>query len=804
MKPAGTALLRQKRTSKMNKIITVLSIFILSILFFGGLAYAYTINFSGRAQFRGYFSDQFDNDGHNVLPILSGSQAIPSSVDTVSEFMTLLKDAYNSGTPQRHTGAAFIVNTMFGRPGFSASRTISSTDWTELTNRLTDRDSKGKINWNYSIPSGTCMSSYYQGDPGPDDDAFYDPCMWSKPAPSGPGIQIINDDGSSYILQRLCANPVGDIQAIDTVPIVPPVVPPATPNPCRPMTYTVKPLTRRSRSGTPTIRVTARNDATGRTVNFGYRTVGTVIDITRDCTTGDRWTVTQTSSRYIYRYSRVSRSCGEGCRYTVIVPRYRTDRQSTRYEPCYDFILTAGVRSLTPQVEANARLSVNTTMDVDSWTRTYYPSFYSRYRTITHSKNTEWQITQLKIAPGSRVPTVTNADSTSSPCTYYRSKTGIYACSVATSGTTVFNANGSRLSGSNPLSTKTYTIPDDPAGTKICYAFSARPSMSDPNYRSTSVRPGDYWNHSSISASANCTIVSKKPKVQITGGDVSVGKTFGSNPVTSNIQTSVSTKSGNRTFGSWVEYALFATGSSTGMASGSAFAGPGMSSATMCRYNTLSFTNSGSSSCTGSTTIGRYMPTSSLPDIAATFVTGTSTPNISSTVNLSGGLQGVYKASGNVTITGGSIAKGQWIVINAPSSNITITGDIRYTNQMLYSVDDIPQVVIIANNINIRGNVNQIDAWLVARGNLNTCSSLSISASLTAYDSCNEQLVANGPVMANRLYLRRTFGSEPGAGSGVPAEIFNLRPDAYLWSDTIATDNRHIQTVYSTELPARF
>ena len=58
--------------------------------------------------------------------------------------------------------------------------------------------------------------------------------------------------------------------------------------------------------------------------------------------------------------------------------------------------------------------------------------------------------------------------------------------------------------------------------------------------------------------------------------------------------------------------------------------------------------------------------------------------------------------------------------------------------------------------------------------------------------------------MANHLLLRRTAGAGRGAASGDPAEVFNLRPDAYLWASYMQRDANKVRTVKTTELPPRF
>jgi hypothetical protein len=117
-------------------------------------------------------------------------------------------------------------------------------------------------------------------------------------------------------------------------------------------------------------------------------------------------------------------------------------------------------------------------------------------------------------------------------------------------------------------------------------------------------------------------------------------------------------------------------------------------------------------------------------------------------------------------------------------------------------------VVIIAENINIRENVSNVDAWLVAvgtgdDGSINTCSNYSATSSLTI-NQCSAQLTVNGPVTANHLHLRRTAGSGSGNQSGDPAEIFNIRPDAYIWAMNRARASGQPSSVFTLELPPRF
>jgi hypothetical protein len=330
------------------------------------------------------------------------------------------------------------------------------------------------------------------------------------------------------------------------------------------------------------------------------------------------------------------------------------------------------------------------------------------------------------------------------------------------------------------------TTGDYEVGTKICYAFSVQPHSSSDNQ----------WAHSA----PTCLIIGKKPKVQIWAGDLwSRGL----------VQTSTSIK-GNITFGSWVEYSIFANGLIKGTASGSAFAGAGLASADVsgCNYSTLSFTNAGSSTCgSAGSTIGNYITSRSIPDVVASFpgagtaISGTVVPN-DLPKNLPSSIVDVYSAS-DLTLNGSTLVPAKSIIIKA-TGTVTINGDQRYTNGPYINISQLPQLVIIANKIVINSSVTNVDAWLVAKntestGEIDTCEVIGDTS-----DKCNLQLTINGPVIANKLDLRRTAGSGIGAASGDPAEVINLRADAYLWASARAIDGGHIQTVHTSELPPRF
>ncbi len=396
----------------------------------------------------------------------------------------------------------------------------------------------------------------------------------------------------------------------------------------------------------------------------------------------------------------------------------------------------------------------------------------------TTSTSAQWQLSQFTIPvttpPGTEPPSGINGDS---PETHY----GYDTASIA-GASEAFPGNGALT----PVGAGSRTLPDAPVGTRICFALSVKPvTQSDGS-----------WNHST----PFCVTIAKSPKMYVTGGDVLVGKGMTSNIVTSTNRKNVS--GSDRTYGSWGEYAVAASGSITNMASGGGYSN-GNPLSTFCAVSYLTLTNAGTGSCSTSTAKGSYGMAAALPGVAARFTQTTNAganPTFNATTRT-----GVFTATGNVTVTSSGAVNGV-LVIKAPTSTVTITDNIIYNNGPFTSVSQLPQVVIIANRIRIEGDVGQIDAWLVAsgaNGTIVTCSDVA-SASALRSTNCSNRLTVNGPVMARHLLLYRTAGSGTGLQSPDPAEVFNLRPDAYLWATQFNAGSKRLQTLSTQELPPRF
>lgn len=460
--------------------------------------------------------------------------------------------------------------------------------------------------------------------------------------------------------------------------------------------------------------------------------------------------------------------------------------QATLPPPPLDFSLTPSI-STNPSdaVEAGTKITVSPVV-INSGT--------------TPSSTVTYELNSFLVAPGNDVPRINSAgyyDSKTAPCDFYIGR-GVSRCDLAT-----FTGEGVNTDTfSYPIGTHKYRpdredVADDLAvGTKVCYAHSVKPR----SHAAT-----DEWRHSAPA----CITIGIKPKLQILGSDLLVGRTFmGLTAAPGNIQTSTSVRtvgSTVMTLGSWVEYGVQASGRIIGIGSGSAYAGSGLAGATICMANQLTFTNGTNSKCADNGTFGGYQANQNIPDVGSSFPITSSTASLGSNPSIGlSGLRGLYTASGNVRVNGGAINPGRWVVLNVPESTVTITDNINYTNANLNSAGDIPQVVIIAKNINIQPGVDNVDAWLIAKGSatadgiINTCAT-SGANDYKKLSPCDNKLTVNGPVMANKVYLRRTSNSS----TGVPAEVFNLRPDAYMWAYARSVGGARVQTVYSTELPPR-
>lgn len=385
------------------------------------------------------------------------------------------------------------------------------------------------------------------------------------------------------------------------------------------------------------------------------------------------------------------------------------------------------------------------------------------------SRSTSWQISRFVLANGtsSPIPDVASSSSGQDPCTYITNEIA-GRCSSWMSGTKVFSSSTNDSGSTRSLDSQNDTVSGYGIGQQVCYML----SVSRPTESSVPL-----WRHSA----PVCVKIVYVPTVEVHGNDLRVGSGFiGLFGRESRVVGLLSSTSSSYV-GSWSEYSLLSTGDVTNVASGSGLNGT-RTDDNSSGWSRLTFANTGG-------TLGRYSTSlgmGSIPGVEEYFSSDNTRSRLGGIVDIQERTalnvsDGIYRANTVYLVEG----------------TATISSDIAMPSSFANArASSFPQMVIVANNINITENVRRIDAWLIARdGTVNTCyrtGNQSLSSEI-----CNSRLTINGPVMAESLLLRRT------AGDG-PAEIVNLRGDAYIWMTRLAERSGHIRTTNLRELPPRY
>lgn len=442
------------------------------------------------------------------------------------------------------------------------------------------------------------------------------------------------------------------------------------------------------------------------------------------------------------------------------------------------------------------------------------------------SDTTDWQLFRLLVPKDKSINNLVNYGSPpyrdGGSCNWLRQQAGDSTSSLKcdpislpvgtpTSGTVA--PSGMKFEGPGAF------IPDgEPEGTRACYFL----MLTKPTQNST---PTNRYSQ------GVCIAIKSKPPtdpafVQIRGGDLRVGRSIGGYSNSAAQVSSTPLFLGGNTFGSWVQYGILAPGKIENTASASGYKMPIPGSALLrakCPATVpeqealvrLTFGNT-VSDC------GKYDSISSVPDFSRLKDMKPSKDIGGDPFNIaSSGAEVLYRNtdSGNMDLNGGTLTtKGKTIIVYVPNKTVTILNDIKIKVTGGYDkIEDIPQVIIIANNIIIKGGVSQIDAWLIAsgsEGNITTCDYIykptqdyyTGNLSKSVCNNSGDPLTINGPVMAKHLYLRRTAGA---GSSGKPGEIINLSGTSYLWeyywSHYYDGDGGvKLQTTFTKELPPYF
>lgn len=311
--------------------------------------------------------------------------------------------------------------------------------------------------------------------------------------------------------------------------------------------------------------------------------------------------------------------------------------------------------------------------------------------------------------------------------------------------------------------------------------------------------------------SISCADIGKKPKIQVAGGDVTVGGTFRNGAGTCPIQTSATLKGligstttvGSTVYSSFTQYGAFSLGQLTLF--GADNAPPGYPFA-----DSLSFGNTPNfgyfySAGRGTPTTGNPLQARCLNDPFAVYASKASTNSASTSVDLAtAGANLNLTASGTIQIGTGSPAKpipaGKRIIVYAPNATtVEIRNDIAYADGPYGSIDQIPQVVVITNgNIVVDAGVRRIDGIYAAKGDFTTCE---VQPQL---DTCTNALEINGLVVVGSDFKPFRTAGATSSDYFERAEVLRLRPDALLNQITGANSSSTIRTVDQREVPPRF
>lgn len=389
------------------------------------------------------------------------------------------------------------------------------------------------------------------------------------------------------------------------------------------------------------------------------------------------------------------------------------------------------------------------------------------------SNNTSWYIRSIVLRPGVMYPDdyTDGYDGTGRTCAnYYRS-----AAVIANPGLVTCNDSVVK-SGTFPGT----TIDDEevtqsyPVGTRICRALVVN-SYNQDGQSAENTR----------TSSLVCAVVVVGPSLQIWGSDIRVGSGFvGGEYVDAQIKAILTSIDGNLR-GSWVEYGALASsniarfGSASGLnAAATTDDALGWSKLTFANGTLGSLGNFASSQALGQ-----------IPDVKGYFVRSSGHAGLTLKQQAASISLGGYEANTVYVVDG----------------TVSITADIK-NNSPKSGVSALSQMVIIAKNITIDPAVRQIDAWLIAApavneegtGIINTCLVAGPDQRLST-TVCNNPLKINGPLMADTVLPRRTGGEGKD-----PAEVYDLRGDAYIWARKVSEANGTFHTTYIRELPPRY
>lgn len=403
---------------------------------------------------------------------------------------------------------------------------------------------------------------------------------------------------------------------------------------------------------------------------------------------------------------------------------------------------------------------------------------------------------------------------------------------------------------------------ETPPGTKFCYAIYLNKRDNDLKFENEDYyKTASNWNpgykanrDKRFLSKTYCVISAYKPSLQVRGGDMIATGNVSTDTNRKDDLGSDATPKEKRTFGSWAEYGLYAGGSVTGakMGSGAKYrVGQANPAQAFDPEGLLTFSNRYSVS--GEPSFGNFKANMNdgAAQISAFFDNRTeaATPIAEATDCLDGDIVRLQNcASGDYRLTNTSAGgapttykvDGDGFSGQKDKSLVFIVGDnvtVELTNNIethndYATMTELSQVVFTPEKIapsgtarylvNIADVATRIDAWLInPTGAINTCYRSGVTGAdvptamipgdpVQAHPCYTNRLLVNGPVVAERFFLRRSGGQDQNPAGNPPkqsvaGETFNLRPDAYLWAmNQPGKAHQKFTTVDIKDLPPRY
>lgn len=728
--------------NKRKSILLAVGVAVSFLMGYAASAHAWPVY--GRYEHYGYFKNINDDAGDSVWHTTGpNAPAIPLSINSADEFINFTLNKLSKGnTTQDGVGAAFIIQTMIGSSRNNPPTAAQIADWEA---RVRYADSRGWVSWAKTISYR--LNSYWQG-----------PCSGYNCDQGGsdprddafydPGVTksdkaIVFTNGSSvvYAIRHECANPIGTI----------------TPLPPAPQYNLTGTSTVSDTTVIPGQTITFTHKLTNSGPNTAPNVQYTVYHNGTVKASGGPFNLGKTTNTVNTNTFKVPAGALPGttfCQYVHFSPKDQLGGSGNSTQACAtviaDFNLTPTVTPSTGAAQQNDSISFTYTV--------YNPG-------PTPSTLTDCKVVGNNHAPGYTPLPQQDVDRTSDPG----------YTPPATNCPRNFLENTT-----TQVATETVNVGNAAPGSRICRSLVINPKDQNGGFRA--------------SAEA-CVVIAKTPYVHFQGNDVWAGGGFAAvNPAcnaSSKITTSAHALQDGTVAGGGVEYAAFALGKITNFGSaGKAIVNPGAATGKM-----LTFSN------TNSSNLGFYgAPQHCITDYISNY-SGTPVSTQPGVIDVNQG-SGTYQINGAHTFHG-SVPNGSqqiWLV----NGDVTIDGDIKYSNSY-GAVGDIPSLVIIATgNILVQDNVKQMDGLFVTRGTFNTCSNAP-SGNLSV-STCNNQLTVNGSVIAGTLTLLRTYGADGNDDNARknPAEVFNFAPEMYLNSALNGTGGSTLKTVDQKDLPPRY